>query len=68
VSRTGRTVLAALAVAGSAVCIVLALGALHPLASGYQDSPVWVYVGVGAFWLALAAALVAAALRLLHRR
>jgi Na+/melibiose symporter-like transporter len=68
VSRAGRTVLAALAVAGSAASIVLALGALHPLVSGYQDSPVWVYAGVGAFWLALAAALVAVALRLLHRR
>lgn len=46
----------------------MAWGALRNLFFEYQDSPAWVYIGLGAFWLTLAAGSVLGAVWLWRGR
>jgi hypothetical protein len=62
VRLAGRVVFVVLALG----CVLLAYGALKNL-WGYQDSSTGLYVGVGAFWMAVAAAFLFIAVRLLRR-
>jgi hypothetical protein len=49
------------------VCAALAFGAVRNL-WGYQDSPTWIYVVFGGFWIALTVAFAVFAVKAARRR
>lgn len=73
-SRVGRVIkqvtritLAGLMLVIAAGCLFLAWGALRQLGASHQDSPAWVDITFGLFWLALGGGAVVLAVQAFRR-